>query len=138
MIIPWPVKNNQIIIDEDIQFLDGIPVEIRIPDDAVKSSSPEQSENSPGTHSSDAEQNRRIARQQGASQMIIHGRVKNNQIILYQDIQLPDGTEVEIQIPDDAITQESGLCGIWQDDRDVEEIIAEIVGSRTFGKDITL
>ena len=37
-----------------------------------------------------------------------------------------------------ATTTASGLCGIWQDDRTAEEIIDDIVGARSPGRDVKL
>jgi hypothetical protein len=70
--------------------------------------------------------------------MIVRGHIKDNQILIDENIQLPDGIEVEIRVPDEAITQGSGLCGIWKDSRKAKEIVEEIISSRTLGRDTTL
>ena len=70
--------------------------------------------------------------------MIVWGHVKDNQIILDDAIQLPDGLRVEIILLDDTVTKGSGLCGIWKDSRSTDEIVNEIIKSRTPGRDITL
>ena len=70
--------------------------------------------------------------------MIVRGHIKDNQILIDENIQLPDGIEVEIRVPDEAITQSSGLCGIWKDSRETKEIVEEIISSRTLGRDTTL
>ncbi len=70
--------------------------------------------------------------------MIVWGHVKDNQILIDENIQLPDGIRVEIRVPDEAMTQGSGLCGIWTDHREANEIVEEIISSRTLGRDITL
>jgi hypothetical protein len=69
--------------------------------------------------------------------MVVSGHVKDNRILLDSDIHLPDGIRVEIILPDDAIAQSSGLCGIWKDDRSADEIVAELVKSRSVGREIT-
>jgi hypothetical protein len=38
----------------------------------------------------------------------------------------------------DNLNNQTGLCGIWQDSRSGEEILQEIVNSRTQARDITL
>jgi len=38
----------------------------------------------------------------------------------------------------DSIDNQTGLCGIWQDTRSGEEILQDIVSSRTPARDITL
>ncbi|MCB0195687.1 MAG: hypothetical protein KDJ65_27295 [Anaerolineae bacterium] len=63
----------------------------------------------------------------------ISGHVKNNMIVLDERIELPDGIKVTIIITDEAVARSSGLCGIWQDERPVEEIIDDIVSSRSVG-----
>lgn len=70
--------------------------------------------------------------------MIVWGHIKDNQILIDENIQLPDGIRVEIRVPDEAMTQSSGLCGIWKDSREAKEIVEEIISSRTFGRDTTL
>ncbi|MCH8291940.1 hypothetical protein IH992_12675 [Candidatus Poribacteria bacterium] len=51
-------------------------------------------------------------------QMIVHGHVKDNRILLDSEIQLPDGTRVEVIVPDTTSTDsESGFmkyAGIWE------------------------
>ena len=47
--------------------------------------------------------------------MIVWSHVKDNQILIDEKIQFPDGIRVEIRVPDKAMTQGSGLCGIWKD-----------------------
>ncbi|MCB0211671.1 MAG: hypothetical protein KDJ52_20200 [Anaerolineae bacterium] len=66
----------------------------------------------------------------------ISGHIKNNMIVLDERIELPDGVKVTIIITDGAIAGASGLCGIWQDDRPVEEIVDDIVSSRSVGRDL--
>jgi hypothetical protein len=51
----------------------------------------------------------------GELQMIVWSHVKDNQILIDEKIQFPDGIRVEIRVPDKAMTQGSGLCGIWKD-----------------------
>jgi hypothetical protein len=46
--------------------------------------------------------------------MKISGHVKNNVIVLDEPVQLPDGTQVEIIVPDPVQPAPSGLCGIPQ------------------------
>ena len=77
-------------------------------------------------------------RGKGALQMIVWGHIKDNQILLDENIQLPDGVRVEIRVPDETTTQVSGLCGIWKDSRDPKEIVEEVISSRTLGRDTTL
>ena len=64
------------------------------------------------------------------------GYVKNNVIMLYDDIQLPDGIKVNVIVPQN-VTKSSGLCGIWKDNRAVEEIVEDIMTSRTTGREST-
>ncbi len=68
----------------------------------------------------------------------ISGHVKNNTIIIDDNLELPDGMKVEIIIPDLVQAPSSGLCGIWDDDRPVENIVEEIISTRSMGRDITL
>ena len=70
--------------------------------------------------------------------MIVWGHVKDNRICLDENIHLPDGIRVEIRVLDEAMTQRSGLCGIWKDHRETKEIVEEIISGRTLGRDITL
>ena len=71
--------------------------------------------------------------------MIVWGHIKDNQILIDENIQLPDGIRVEIRVPDEAIEKGSGLCGIWKDSREAEEIVEEVISSRTLEcKNITL
>ena len=70
--------------------------------------------------------------------MIVWGHTKDDQILLDENIQLPDGIRVEIRVPDEATTQGSGLCGIWKDSREAKEIVEEVISSRTLGRDATL
>jgi hypothetical protein len=63
-------------------------------------------------------------------QKVIAGHVENNIILLDEDVQLPDGLKVTIIVPNNETQESSGLCGIWQDDRPVEEIVQEIISSR--------
>ena len=70
--------------------------------------------------------------------MIVWGHIKDNQILIDENIQLPDGIRVEIRVPDEAMRQGSGLCGIWKDSREAKEIAEEIISSRTLGKYNTL
>ncbi len=55
--------------------------------------------------------------------MIVWGHIKDNQILIDGNIQLPDEIRVEIRVPDETMTQESGLCGIWKDSREAKEIV---------------
>jgi predicted GTPase len=64
----------------------------------------------------------------------IKGYVKNNVIMLYDDIQLPDGIKVNVIVPPN-VTKSSGLCGIWKDNRPVEEIVEDMMTSRTKGRE---
>lgn len=73
-------------------------------------------------------------------QKVLTGHVENNVVLLDENIELPDGLKVKIVVADEAsgevIENTSGLCGIWQDDRAVEEIVAEIIGARSAGRDL--
>lgn len=51
---------------------------------------------------------------------------------LSKQIALDEGTN---QIEN---TSQTGLCGIWQDSRDAEEISQEIINHRSISRDITL
>ncbi|MDM8558525.1 hypothetical protein [Candidatus Parabeggiatoa sp. HSG14] len=65
----------------------------------------------------------------------ISGYVRNNVIIFDDEIQLPEGIKVNVVVPRQA-TNSSGLCGIWKDDRETEEIVNDIMGSRTMRDDL--
>nr|MEC4584952.1 hypothetical protein [Candidatus Parabeggiatoa sp.] len=64
----------------------------------------------------------------------ISGYVRNNVVILDDNIQLPEGIKVNVIVPRQA-RNSSGLCGIWKDDRPVEEIVNDIIASRTMGRE---
>ena len=69
--------------------------------------------------------------------MVISGHVENNVIVLDEAIELPEGVKVEIILPDaveEMTALSSGLCGIWEDDRSADEIVAEILAARTIGR----
>jgi len=70
--------------------------------------------------------------------MIVSGHVKENRIVLDTEIVLPNGLRVEVIVPDELIPSGSGLCGIWRDDRAAEEIVSEILSSRSVGRETTL
>jgi phosphoribosylformylglycinamidine (FGAM) synthase PurS component len=65
------------------------------------------------------------------------GKVKDSVIVLDAEIKLPEGTTVEVIVPEklykDKVkaVKRTGLCGIWQDERSAEEIISEIKNART-------
>jgi len=63
--------------------------------------------------------------------LTISAHIENNQIIPDEKIDLPDGLKVKILLP---APQSSGLCGIWEDDRTAEEMIQDILTSRTAGR----
>lgn len=67
-------------------------------------------------------------------QKVLSGHVKNNVIVLDNQVQLPDGIKVKVIIEE--APAPSGLCGIWQDDRPVEKIVEEIVGARSSGRNM--
>ncbi len=69
--------------------------------------------------------------------MVLSGHVKDNVIILDKPIKLPEGMKVRIMISDKTL-KKSGLCGIWQDSRSADEIVNEIILSRSEGRDIKL
>ncbi|RKZ46853.1 MAG: hypothetical protein DRR16_15225 [Candidatus Parabeggiatoa sp. nov. 3] len=64
----------------------------------------------------------------------ISGYVRNNVVIFDDKIQLPEGIKVNVIVPRRA-TNSSGLCGIWKDDREVAEIVNDIIASRTMGRE---
>ena len=70
--------------------------------------------------------------------MVITGHVKKSVIILDEKIQLPEGTKVMVSFPEKITKTRSGLCGIWKDDRSSEEIVSEIISSRSKGRDFKL
>ena len=70
--------------------------------------------------------------------MTITGHVKDNKIVINDNIELPNGTIVHITVPEDNRTESTGLCGIWKDDRPAEAIVDEIITSRSEGRDIHL
>lgn len=70
--------------------------------------------------------------------MQIEAHVKNNTIVLDKPINLPEGTKVIINILEKNTMISSGLCGIWQDKRSSEEIISEVVSSRSSGRELKL
>jgi hypothetical protein len=64
-------------------------------------------------------------------QQILQGHIKNNTIFLDDQVQLPEGLQVKIiLLPLQAVQPASGLCGIWQDVREAEEIVEEIYLAR--------
>ena len=70
--------------------------------------------------------------------MVITGHVKKNVIILDEKIKLPEGTKVMVSIPEKFTKPHSGLCGIWRDNRPSEEIVNEIISSRSEGRNFEL
>ncbi|RKZ38193.1 MAG: hypothetical protein DRQ49_14995 [Gammaproteobacteria bacterium] len=64
----------------------------------------------------------------------ISGYVRNNVVVFDDKIQLPEGIKVNVIVPRRA-TNSSGLCGIWKDDREVAEIVNDIIASRTMGRE---
>lgn len=70
--------------------------------------------------------------------MVITGHVKKNVIILDEKIKLPEGTKVIVSIPEKITKIRSGLCGIWRDNRPSEEIVNEIISSRSEGRNFKL
>lgn len=69
--------------------------------------------------------------------MVISGHVKNSVIVLDEPVNLPEGIKVKIMISDKTL-EKSDLCGIWQDSRSADEIVNEIISSRSKGRDIRL
>lgn len=67
--------------------------------------------------------------------MIYKGKVKGNAIIMDGNVKLPDGLLVDIVVPKTESTQgekdSTGICGLWQDERDAEEIIRDLKKART-------
>ncbi len=70
--------------------------------------------------------------------MVLKGHIKNNQIILDEDINLPEGAEVKISVQKSHEIKSSGLCGIWVDDRSSKEIVDDIISTRSEGRNINL
>ena len=70
--------------------------------------------------------------------MVIKGHIENNQVVIDEDIQLPEGTEVKISVIEKNNSKSSGLCGIWKDDRSTNEIIEDIISTRSEGRDVNL
>ncbi len=64
----------------------------------------------------------------------ISGYVRNNVVVFDDNIQLLEGIKVNVIVPRRA-TNSSGLCGIWKDDREVAEIVNDILASRTMGRE---
>ncbi len=70
-------------------------------------------------------------------QQIFQGHVKNNTIFLDDPVQLPEGLQVKIILfPLQVSSPTSGLCDIWQDVREANEIIEEIYLARTSGRQL--
>ena len=70
--------------------------------------------------------------------MTYKGHVRGGMITLDDGVTLPDGTAVEVRpltgvetLPAPSQPEESGLCGIWKDDRPAEDIIAELRSARS-------
>lgn len=70
---------------------------------------------------------------------VITGHVVNNQIVLDDKVDtLPEGATVRITILSKRGIKKSGLCGIWEDERSPEEIVEDIVNSRSKGREVNL
>jgi hypothetical protein len=70
---------------------------------------------------------------------VIIDHVVNNQIVIdSNNITLPKGTRVKITVLPKPSKKESGLCGIWEDDRPGQQIADEIREARTNGREIDL
>jgi hypothetical protein len=70
---------------------------------------------------------------------VITGHVINNQIVIDSNgIALQEGTRVNITVLPKPSKKESGLCGIWEDDRPAQQIADEIREARTNGREIDL
>jgi hypothetical protein len=70
---------------------------------------------------------------------VITGHVVNNQIVIdSKGIALPEGARVKITVLPKPNKQESGLCGIWEDERPAQQIANEIRDSRTKGREVDL
>ena len=61
----------------------------------------------------------------GEGCMKLSGHVQNKVIVLDSEIELPDGMQVDVIVPDLIPQTPSGLCGIGEDDRPVENIVEE-------------
>ncbi|VAX36986.1 hypothetical protein MNBD_UNCLBAC01-1860 [hydrothermal vent metagenome] len=70
--------------------------------------------------------------------MVIPGHVENNTIVMDQKINLVNGTKVNIVISIEAEKKNSGLYGIWKDDRDAKKIVEDLISSRSKGRDVQL
>jgi len=70
---------------------------------------------------------------------VITGHVVNSQIVIdSKSIALPEGARVKITVLSRPSKKESGLCGIWEDERSAQEIADEIREARSKGKEINL
>ncbi len=65
---------------------------------------------------------------------MIPAHIENGDIILDQKIELPNGLKVQVLLPLIQQPTGTGLCGIWEDKRTAEEIVQEILSSRTMGR----
>ncbi len=65
-----------------------------------------------------------------------------NQLNQIDKLHLMQWLSKQIALGEDAnqmeSTNQTGLCGIWQDSRDAEEISQEIINHRSISRDITL
>jgi hypothetical protein len=64
----------------------------------------------------------------------LSGYVKDNRVIFNDNLQLPDGIQVNVIVSRQA-AKSSSLCGIWKDDRPVVEIVNDIIDSRSMGRE---
>ena len=67
--------------------------------------------------------------------MIATGHIEKNNIVLDQKIDMPDGAKVRISVTPLSIDLPSELCGAWQDDRSPDEIVEDIMSSRTSSRE---
>jgi hypothetical protein len=70
---------------------------------------------------------------------VITGHVINNRIVIDSNgIALQEGTRVKITILPKPGKKESGLYGIWEDERPGQQIADQIREARTNGREIDL
>ncbi len=66
---------------------------------------------------------------------MLKGHIHNHSLILDDPINLPEGTKVLVSISTIKEDVRTGdIFGSWKDDRQVEKIVEEIVGSRSVGR----
>jgi hypothetical protein len=78
-----------------------------------------------------------IAQQLGVKPMKIRGIVNGKTIELLDELPVPDGLEIFIEIPDHLSTEQNekwkqlqAVIGAWKDDQEIGEIFTEIDGER--------